>query len=109
MPRTRFRLVAAIPKDPAKLLDAEERLERFERFERAERDGQDERNGTSQKSETSIPLDSLDPTEESATEWAAYGAHLKLQWMSKPKRMLVVFKLSHEARKAAAIGASFFI
>ncbi len=109
MPRTRFRLVAAIPKDPAKLLDAEERLERFERFERAERDGQDERNGTSQKSETSIPLDSLDPTEESATEWAAYGAHLKLQWMSKPKRMLVVFKLSHEARKAAVQVIGFLL
>ena len=81
--RTRFRLVAAIPKGPAKLLEAEERHER------------------GLKSETSIPLERLDPKEDSASEWAAYGAHLKLQWMSKPKRVLVVFKLSHEARDAA--------
>jgi len=85
-PRTRFRLVAAIPKGPAKLLEA---------AEREERPKQD------LKAETSIPLDLLDPTEESTSEWAAYGAHLKLQWLSKPKRVLVVFKLSHEAREAA--------
>ena len=117
-PRTRFRLVAAIPKDPAKLLEAEERhernercerYERYERYEREESAGRDERNGTDQKSEKSIPLDSLDPTEDSATEWAAYGAHLKLQWMSKPKRMLVVFKLSHEAREAAVQVIGFLL
>ena len=106
VPRTRFRLVAAIPKGPAKLLEAEERLER------AERDGQEGkifRNGRYLKSETSIPLDSLDPTEGSATKWAAYGAHLKLQWMSKPKRVLVVFKLSHEARDAAVRAIRFLL
>ena len=85
-PRTRFRLVAAIPKGPAKLLEAAEREERPKR---------------DLKAETSIPLDLLDPTEESTSEWAAFGAHLKLQWLSKPKRVLVVFKLSHEAREAA--------
>jgi NAD kinase len=106
VPRTRFRLVAAIPKDPAKLLEAEER---HQRYERAERDGRDEKNGADQMSEKSIPLDSLDPTEDSATEWAAYGAHLKLQWMSKPKRMLVVFKLSHEAREVAVQVIGFLL
>lgn len=124
VPRTRFRLVAAIPKDPAKLLEAEERHERHERYERYERcegfdtygrgerherTGRDEANGTGLKGEKSIPLDSLNPTEDRATEWAAYGAHLKLQWMSKPKRMLVVFKLSHEAREAAVRVIDFLL
>lgn len=73
-PRAKFRLVAALPKGPGKL---------FGEVHEYDHDG--------------IPIDRLDPNKETTTEWAAFGAHLKLQWMSKPKRVLVVFKLSDDA------------
>ena len=80
-PRAKFRLVAALPKGPGKLFGE---------------------NGTINEYEYSgIPIDHLDPNQETTTEWAAYGAHLKLQWMSKPKKVLVVFKLSDDAFLAA--------
>jgi NAD kinase len=78
--KARFRLVAAVPKGPGIMYD--EKKESIDR-------------------EDSIPVDHLNPNEESTSEWAAYGAHLKLQWMSKPKKVLVVFKLADDAFEAA--------
>ena len=78
--KARFRLVAAVPKGPGIMLD--DKKESIDR-------------------EDSIPVDNLNPNEESMSEWAAYGAHLKLQWMSKPKKVLVVFKLADDAFEAA--------
>lgn len=72
-PRAKFRLVAALPKGPGNIF------------------------GESKDHHDGIPIDHLDPNQESTTEWAAYGAHLKLEWMSKPKKVLVVFKLSDDA------------
>lgn len=81
VPRAKFRLVAALPKGPGKL------FREGQSINDCEHDG--------------IPIDHLDPKEETTTEWAAYGAHLKLEWMSKPKRVLIVFKPSDDAFSAS--------
>lgn len=75
--RAKFRLVAALPKGPGKMFGDSKDIRT------CDHDG--------------IPIDHLDPSQESTTEWAAYGAHLKLEWMSKPKKVLIVFKLSDDA------------
>jgi len=85
IPKARFRLVAAVPKGPGRMSGPKRTVSEQVLFNQ----------------EDNIPFDNLDPTLETTSEWVAYGAHLKLQWMSRPRRVLVVFKLTTDALNAA--------
>lgn len=85
IPKARFRLVAAVPKGPGRMSGPKRTVSEQVLFNQ----------------EDNIPFDNLDPTLETTSEWVAFGAHLKLQWMSRPRRVLVVFKLTTDALNAA--------
>lgn len=80
--KTRFKLVASVPKS-----------NRFLGYlKKAPLSDSDKE--SSHHSEQRYPFDSLDNSQEA--EWVAYGSHLKLEWLSAPKRVLVVYKPSEE-------------
>lgn len=88
MGKARYKLVAAVPKNT--------------RFAKPARTDSPFREGdkiSASESEDRIPFDSMDDHKEA--EWVACGSHLKLQWLSSPKNILVIFKPSEEVFETA--------
>ena len=100
--RARFKLVAAVPRThEAKASMHTNVLHRGNQSDRSEK-------SISGDSDAPIPLDSLND-DAKASEWAAYGSHVKLEWISRPKRVLIVFKPSQEARNAAHLAIRYLM
>lgn len=100
--RARFKLVAAVPRTHEDKTSMHTNiLHRGDQSDRSDK-------SISGDSDAPIPLDSLND-DAKATEWAAYGSHVKLEWISRPKRVLIVFKPSQEATHAAYLAIYYLI
>eukprot|EP00890_Picochlorum_soloecismus_P001830 jgi/Picsp_1/2648/NSC_00878-R1_nad kinase 1 len=100
--RARFKLVAAVPRThEAKNPMHTNTLHRGNQSDRSEK-------SISGDSDAPIPLDLLSD-DAKASEWAAYGSHVKLEWISRPKRVLIVFKPGQESTHAAYLAICYLI